>query len=135
MKWADGKIVSLTVKSTIGGNLRLRTATALCKSDGTQLASAQGANTNPLMQPYGMPDPIVKDQSKIPATKLADTYLYDIPTEAGQEITLVSETSWIKNVSAAGELPINNNAYNLGGQLVSDSYHGIVVLKGKKYIK
>lgn len=41
------------------------------------------------MQPYGMPEPIVKDASKIPATTLPDTYLYDIPTNAGEEITLV----------------------------------------------
>lgn len=47
------------------------------------------------MQPYGMPEPIVKDASKISATTLPDTYLYDIPTNAGEEITLVGDLAAI----------------------------------------
>ncbi len=136
LKWSDGNVEKLTVKSTIGGNLRLRTATPLVNADGTPLAEAKGDNANPLMQPYGMPDPIVKDKTKIPETKLADTYLYDIPTVAGEEITLVAQTTGIVSVrtdsSAATE---GKQLHNLSGQRVPDSYHGIVVAKGKKYVK
>lgn len=52
---------------------------------------ATGDNTNPLLQPYGMSEPVVKDKSKIPATTLPETTLYDIPTTAGQEIQLVPQ--------------------------------------------
>ena len=90
LKWAGGKVVSVKVKSTIGGNLRLRTATPLTLADGTALNPATGNNSNALMQPYNMPAPIVKDMSKIPATNLEETQLYDIPTVAGEEITLVA---------------------------------------------
>lgn len=89
LNWTDGKVTLLKIKSKVGGNLRLRTATPLKLADGTSLRLAEGDNTNPLMQPYRMPAPIVKDKSKIPATFLQETVLYDIPTEAGQEIELV----------------------------------------------
>ena len=136
MKWVDGNIVKLTIKSTVGGNLRLRTATPLKNANGSALTIAEGNNSNPLMQPYGTPEPIVKDQSKIPATKLADTYLYDIPTQAGDEITLVGGTTGIVSVANTVDTAVSDNAlYNLNGQRVGDDYHGIVVTKGKKYVK
>lgn len=89
LKWTDGKVTLLKIRSKVGGNMRLRTATPLKLADGTSLRLAEGDNTNHLMQPYRMPAPIVKDKSKIPATLLPETVLYDIPTEAGQEIELV----------------------------------------------
>ena len=91
MKWANGKLVSLKIKSIIGGNLRLRTATPLKKSDGTPIAIASGSNPNPLMQPYHMSKPLVKDRTKIPETLLPETTLYDIPTRAGEEIVLIPQ--------------------------------------------
>ena len=137
LKWADGKVVSVKIKSTIGGNLRLRTATPLTLADGTALTPATGNNSNDLMQPYNMPDPIVKDMSKIPATKLEETQLYDIPTVAGEEITLVANgATGIKSAHAnEGAAASSTAIYNLNGQRVADSYHGIVISKGKKYIK
>lgn len=133
--WAAGKVVRLTVKSTIGGNLRLRTATPLVKADGTALTAATGNNANALMQPYGMPDPIVKDKSKIPATKLADTYLYDIPTTAGEEITRGFHNRYRKCDWKSGIQQPAVVMYNLSGQRVAGNYHGIAVAKGKKFVK
>lgn len=138
MQWKDGKVVSLKVKSTLGGNLRLRTANALKMANGTALATATGDNSNPLMQPYLMPDPIVADPSKIPATKLPDTYLYDIPTTAGQEIELIDldGTTAIQEVlSAEQQRPTTDVAYALDGRRVSNSYKGLVVVGGRKYVR
>ena len=136
LQWADGKIVKLTIKSTIGGNLRLRSASPLYKTGGVALKTAEGNNTNVLMQPYGMPEPIVKDKSKIPATLLEDTYLYDIPTQAGEEIMLVSSTTGIADVSVDKPFPGNRHfRYNLSGQQVDKSYHGIVIKDGIKYVQ
>lgn len=138
LKWKDGKVVSLKVKSTIGGNLRLRTATLLKLADGTTLTAAQGDNTNALMQPYVMPEPIVADPSKIPATKLPETYLYDIPTTVGQEIELIDldGTTAIQEVlSAEQQRPTTDVAYALDGRRVSNSYKGLVVVGGRKYVR
>ena len=138
MQWKDGKVVSLKVKSTLGGNLRLRTSSALKMANGTALATATGDNSNPLMQPYLMPDPIVADPSKIPATKLPDTYLYDIPTTAGQEIELIdlNGTTAIQEVrSTEQQRPTTDVAYALDGRRVSSSYKGLVVVGGRKYVR
>jgi len=138
MQWKNGKVVSLKVKSTLGGNLRLRTGSALKMANGTALATATGDNSNPLMQPYLMPDPIVADPSKIPATKLPDTYLYDIPTTAGQEIELIdlNGTTAIQEVrSTEQQRPTTDVAYALDGRRVSNSYKGLVVVGGRKYVR
>ncbi|MBR6088107.1 MAG: glycoside hydrolase family 95 protein [Prevotella sp.] len=138
MQWKDGKVVRLKVKSTLGGNLRLRTANALKTANGTALATATGDNSNPLMQPYLMPDPIVADPSKIPATKLPETYLYDIPTTVGQEIELIDldGTTAIQEVlSAEQQRPTTDVAYAPDGRRVSNSYKGLVVVGGRKYVR
>lgn len=85
MNWQDGRLCSVTIKSTIGGNLRLRTPVPM-----EGLAEASGDNTNPLMHPYEIAKPVIKDISKIPSPTLAETWLYDIPTQPGQTITLTT---------------------------------------------
>ena len=138
LQWKDGKVVSLKVKSTLGGNLRLRSNTELKMANGTALTAATGDNTNALMQPYVMPDPIVANPSKIPATTLPTTYLYDIPTTAGQEIELVdiNETTAIRDVTPSdGQHAVSSTAYSIDGRRVSDAYHGIIIINGQKYIR
>ena len=81
--------VGLGLIPGFGGNLRLRSATPLGNADGGSLHTSSGDNPNPLMQPYLMPAPIVEDSTKIPATTLPKTFLYDIPTLPGQVITLI----------------------------------------------
>ena len=105
-------------------------------SDGTALTAAQGDNDNALMQVYKMADPIVVDASKIPATVLNTTYLYDIPTSAGQLINLInaSNTTGIIEVEQSEEKN-ESMAYDLLGRRVTDSYHGIVIVNGNKYIR
>ncbi len=138
LKWKMGKVVSLKVKSTVGGNLRLRSNTQLKMSDGTALTVASGNNTNPLMQPYTMPDPIVVNSSKIPDTHLPTTYLYDIPTVAGQEIELIDQSAAtaIDRIHAnVGDTSANAVAYAIDGTRVNDSHRGVIVVKGHKHIR
>ena len=138
LQWKDGKVVSLKVKSTLGGNLRLRSNTELKMANGTALTAATGDNTNVLMQPYVMPDPIVANPSKIPATTLPTTYLYDIPTTAGQEIELVdlNETTAIRDVTPSdGQHAVSSTAYSMDGRRVSDAHHGLIIMNGQKYLR
>ena len=138
MKWRAGKVVSVKIKSTLGGNLRLRTATALDMNDGSALTMASGDNSNALVQPYVMPDPIVADASKIPATSLPSTYLYDIPTTVGQEIELISRdaSSAIITIEGPDQLSTRSSiAYSIDGRRVGDSYRGLVIMNGKKYFR
>ncbi len=135
--WKNGKVVSLKVKSTIGGNLRLRSNTPLKHADGAALTDATGNNSNALMQPYVMPDPIVANPSKIPATTLSTTYLYDIPTTAGQEIELIDrdETSAIITIQQPDQQFTSSQiAYTLDGRQVSDNYRGLVIVNRQKVV-
>ena len=90
------------------------------------------------MQDYNMPEPIVTDASKIPATILPETYLYDIPTTAGQEIELIGQDSdtAIRSVNAtdAQLSTLNAQLYTLDGRPVTAAYRGIVIIKGKKVV-
>ena len=137
LKWQNGKVVSVKVKSTIGGNLRLRSNTPLKLADGTALTAAEGDNSNALMQPYVMPDPIVADASKIPTTKLPTTYVYDIATSAGQEIELVGQSgeTAIQTVSTAYQQQVAPECYALDGRRVNSAYKGIVIINGRKYVQ
>ncbi len=139
MQWKDGKIVSVKVKSAIGGNLRLRSSSELKYANGKALQTASGDNDNALTQPYVMPDPIVVNASKIPETKLPASYVYDIPTVAGQEIELVdiSSVTGVEPVQlrAHADAECGGTAYSTSGMRVDDSYHGIVITKGGKYVR
>ena len=93
MTWEAGKLKSATIRSTIGGNLRLRSQIAL-KAQGATLKYAQGANPNQLFQTWTMPvskatsngyQPV--DESQEPNT-LPSTHLYDVNTKAGDVITV-----------------------------------------------
>ncbi|MBQ0075269.1 MAG: autotransporter, partial [Prevotella sp.] len=136
MKWKMGKIVSVKIKSTIGGNLRVRSNTQLKMTDGTELKLATGSNSNDLMQPYVMPKAIVANASKIPQTTLPTTYLYDIPTTAGQEIELQEYNSSTAVVSVSSNKTLDSKKYyNTAGMPVSNSYKGIVVAQDIKSIR
>ena len=74
----------------------------------------------------------VADASKIPETRLPQTYLYDIPTEPGQEIVLTSGTSFIDEVSA-GKEETSSDYFNVLGQKVSKDYRGFVIHNGRKF--
>ena len=84
MVWRNGKLQSVTIRSTIGGNLRLR---SVVKLKGKGLKTAKGANSNPLMLVYDIPKPVVKDTSKLIKTDLQSTFIYDISTQVGQSYT------------------------------------------------
>lgn len=133
MEWKAGKLTRVKIKSTVGGNLRLRSARELIMADGGALTAAEGDNSNLLTAPYVMPAPIVADRSKIPATQLAQTWVYDIPTIPGEEISLIaSECTALGETSAeySGE---KVELYDVQGIKVNENYHGIVVTsKGDK---
>jgi len=91
MLWKDAKLVKLVVKSTLGGNLRLRVPNALKLSNGTALKVAAGKNANPFFQTEETPAPVISNKSTIKALELKATLLYDLPTQKGAIYTLVAQ--------------------------------------------
>ncbi|WP_020601306.1 glycoside hydrolase family 95 protein [Spirosoma panaciterrae] len=91
MAWKDGKLTKLTVKSNLGGNLRLRTPNAMRVSSGTALKPASGQNLNPFYQIEETPAPIVSEKANRTNPTLKPTQLYDLPTQPGKVYTLVGQ--------------------------------------------
>ncbi|WP_207533988.1 glycoside hydrolase family 95 protein [Desertivirga arenae] len=83
LKWEDGKILKLVVRSKLGGNLRLRSPNAL-KSPDSILKLASGHNSNPFYQVPVTPDPVVSAKATLKIPSLLSTVVFDVPTQAGK---------------------------------------------------
>ncbi len=90
MDWKDGKLKSVSIKSTLGGNLRVRTPNYLKLSDGGKLELASNQNPNPFFHVEKTPMPVISSDARIQLSTLKETILYDIPTKKGGIYRLVS---------------------------------------------
>jgi alpha-L-fucosidase 2 len=89
IEWKDGQIVKAVIKSTLGGNLRLRLPNEMKMNNGTGLKKASGDNTNAFYHTEKIKTPIISEKAKIILPDLKPTFVYDIPTEKGKTYTLV----------------------------------------------
>lgn len=81
MEWSDGRLVGATVRSGLGGNLRLRSAVPLRCDAGLQAAS--GPNPNPMNSATPAAAPLVSAEASIEPLRLPQVYEYDLMTEPG----------------------------------------------------
>ena len=125
MQWKWGKIVSVTIKSNVGGNLRLRTATPLKAGSNFNMKLAEGENPNPLTSTYEVATPVIKDSTKIAELVLTPTTEYDIETEAGQSYTFVPCSNIYEWTGAESNSWNNPNNWNPAGNLKEED-EGIV---------
>ncbi|MDR1336266.1 MAG: glycoside hydrolase family 95 protein [Tannerella sp.] len=91
IEWENGQLKTLTVKSRLGGNLRLRTATPLTLAGGGALQAAQGDNPNPFYPVPAVPAPLISDKARLNSPAVQPTFEYDLPTEAGKEYVFCLE--------------------------------------------
>jgi len=91
MQWKEGKIVKAVIRSTLGGNLRLRVPNALTQANGTGLKVAAGENINPFFATDIIPSPIISKNATIAFPELKKTVVYDLPTEPGAVYLFVSK--------------------------------------------
>ncbi len=86
VKWRDGRPLSVKIKSTIGGTLRVRSYWPL---KGKGLRPASGACPNQLYAPANVKSPLVSPELKeTPSATLRPVYEYDIETSANETIML-----------------------------------------------
>lgn len=83
MKWKNGKLTTINIKSHLGGNLRLRT-TKKIKSNVGILKIAQGANKNPFFYLDTTASPIISPKAKIEKVTFKKPFQYDISTKKGK---------------------------------------------------
>ena len=89
MQWKDGKLIKAVIKSTLGGNLRLRVPNALENLDGKKLKTAVGENNNVFYRVEEVEKPIISSKAIVKPVGIKNTILYDVSTEAGKEYVFV----------------------------------------------
>jgi alpha-L-fucosidase 2 len=90
LHWKDGKVAKAVIRSTLGGNLRLRVPNALKTAKGALLKRAVGENSNPFYQVEKISEPLLSEKAKITLPGLQETFVYDMPTSRGQIIHLTA---------------------------------------------
>ena len=90
LEWKNGEVVKAVIKSTIGGELRIRSYNELALSDNASLSLAKGDNKNPFYQVPKMKKTIISKSSNLSKVVLKESYLYTIETIAGQEVVLIN---------------------------------------------
>ncbi|AXY74095.1 glycoside hydrolase family 95 protein [Paraflavitalea soli] len=88
MEWKAAKLVKLVIRSTLGGNLRLRVPNVLTAGDGKVLKTATGNNPNPFYQTETTPAPVIAKEASITLPELKKSWLYDIATQKGKVYTM-----------------------------------------------
>jgi alpha-L-fucosidase 2 len=91
LQWKDGKVVRATIRSVLGGNLRLRVPNTVRMSSGAALKIASGENENAFYAVEKTPEAVVSKKATITPPAISETFLYDIPTKRGQVITVVAQ--------------------------------------------
>ena len=88
LQWKDAKVSKVVIKSTLGGNLRVRVPNEVRYSDGDALKKAIGENPNAFYQVEETRAPIVSSKAIVTLVKTPQTWLYDIETQPGRTYTL-----------------------------------------------
>jgi len=89
MEWKNGKLVSAVIRSTLGGNCRIRTH-APVKVTGVQVKPAEGENPNSFFAIPKPTIPVMGNNALAPAAvlNLKETTVIDFTTEKGRSYNL-----------------------------------------------
>jgi alpha-L-fucosidase 2 len=90
MEWESGKLSRVIIRSSIGGNCRIRVADELQLQGSGQLVKAKGNNPNPLFEIVETPSPLISERARITNSLIKETMLYDLDTKAGKAYTLIA---------------------------------------------
>ncbi len=83
MSWENGKLAELTIRSSIGGNCRLRLAGEMKGNVKLTSISEEAANPNPFYQKADIKTPLIKEGVKLGNVNLPVTRLFDFDTQGG----------------------------------------------------
>lgn len=82
MEWKDGKLLQAQIKSSLGGNCRIRTNQQILVKN-IQTKEAIGENPNQLFSFIKPPKPIIKDSTKLMEVKTPESFAIDFDTQKG----------------------------------------------------
>jgi alpha-L-fucosidase 2 len=78
--WSNGQVEQLVVRSTLGGNFRVRVPNQLILNGGGHLAEATGDNPNAFFATPPVHEPIISPEADLDDPHLEPTFLYDLST-------------------------------------------------------
>jgi len=87
LDWAEGRVTHVVVRSRLGGNCRVRSATPL-RVDGAVSRPARGANPNPLHARHAVGAPLVATGAPAAPAIPLPAHAIDIETVAGTTVRL-----------------------------------------------
>lgn len=85
MQWQNGELTKATIKSSIGGNCRLRSYSPL---KGKKLKEAKGENSNPFFTVAEIQTPLNHSDKALSSISLKKIYEYDLATKEGEVIEI-----------------------------------------------
>ncbi|MCJ8165740.1 glycoside hydrolase N-terminal domain-containing protein [Pontibacter sp. E15-1] len=91
MAWKDGKLAKAVIKSTLGGNCRIRSYNALTVDGKKSLKKAKGVNKNNFYQTPAIKEPLISAKANLKGYAPPKSFLYDVPTKSGDVIVLVGK--------------------------------------------
>ncbi len=91
LSWKGGKLDMLTVKSSLGGNCRIRVYDPIKSSGSIKLAKAKGKNPNPFYEVPEVKPFTASPKADLKTVNVRESYLYDFPSQAGKTYTFSLE--------------------------------------------
>ena len=136
-EWSNGALLTATIRSTIGGVLRLRSYVEL---EGVGLQPAEGDCPNPLYAPAQIKEPLLSPSlTSKPSLTVKKVYEYDIQTKPGDVVRVFKKGMMAVGIEDASHLTdrgwTDDDAYyDLQGRRVSQPRRGVYIRGGKKVI-
>jgi len=87
LTWAEGKLTRAVIRSALGGNIRLRTATSVMVAQ-AQPSPARGVNPNAFFATVAAGSPEIATSAKLPELALRPSVTVDFLTTAGGTYTI-----------------------------------------------
>ena len=85
MQWKNGELAKATIKSSLGGNCRIR---SYCPLKGKELKEAKGQNTNSFYSISNIKTPLIHKEKELNPISLKKVYEYDLATKKGDLIEI-----------------------------------------------
>lgn len=83
--WEDSKLSKLVIKSTLGGNARIRVAKDIQFK--SKLTEASGENPNEYYQVNTIKTPLISEKAELIGYVVPETQIFDVDTKAGKTYT------------------------------------------------
>lgn len=81
--WKNAQLTKLVIKSTLGGNARIRIAKGIALKSKTNVKPATGENPNEYYQINSIKTPLVSEKAKLKDYSVPETQVFDFNTEKG----------------------------------------------------